>query len=181
MNLRFLTASLLLTSVFLTPIVQAAPWSTWPETGSAKLTWAFFDVYNSHLRTPAGKYQPNVWPQALVINYLRDISRKELTQATADQWKALGMLDEANQKQWLQAVEATWPDVTNGSEITFVADQQGGQFYYRPALNGSTDKNATPVAIGQRFSPSFRDAFLAIWLSPSTQYPQLRKGLIGAR
>lgn len=181
MNARFMTTSFLLVGLWLAPAAQAASWPEWPLTGSAKLTWAFFDVYNSQLRTPSGKYRPGDWPQALVINYLRDISSKDLTQATAEQWQALGLLDEANQHQWLQAVQSTWPDVSNGSQITFLADPQGGQFYYRPAKDGHPDKSAPPQPIGEHFSPAFRDAFLSIWLSPSTQYPQLRKGLIGAR
>ncbi|NMP26416.1 hypothetical protein GW590_05990 [Rahnella sp. SAP-1] len=154
---------------------QVASWSSWPVTGSAKLTWAFLDVYNSELRTPSGKYRPNEWPLALAVSYLRDISREDLTEATADQWKALGLLDEANQHHWLEAVQAIWPDATSGNEITFLADQHGGQFYYQ------ADKQHAIVPLGQHFSPAFRDAFLAIWLSPSTQYPLLRLGLIGPR
>ncbi|WAT04731.1 hypothetical protein O1V64_22065 [Rouxiella badensis] len=177
MRTRFLTLLLLLGSLCLSSTSQAAAWSAWPQTGSAKLTWAFLDVYNSQLRTPSGKYQPGVWPQALIIDYLRDISSQDLTEATSDQWKALGLLDEANQHQWLQKVQAIWPDVSAGSQITFLADKQGGQFYYL----ASNNKNGAPVPIGPRFDASFRDAFLAIWLSPSTQYPQLRKGLIGYR
>lgn len=175
MKAIFLSVLLLTTSLCLIPLAQAAQWSGWPQTGSAKLTWAFFDVYNSQLRTPSGKYQPNVWPQALIISYLRDISNKDLVKATSDQWKALGLLDEANQHQWLEQVQKIWPDVKSGNEITFVADSQGGQFYFQ------ADGVSSPSPIGARFDRSFRDAFLAIWLSPSTQYPQLRKGLTGAR
>jgi len=56
----------------------------------------------------------------------------------------------------------------------FVATENGGQFYSQPA----NSVLSTPV--GQPFSPAFRDAFLAIWLSPATQYPDLRSKLIGA-
>lgn len=175
MKTHFLSALLLTASLCLAPLSQAAVWSGWPQTGSAKLTWAFFDVYNSQLRTPSGKYQPDTWPQALIITYLRDISSKDLTQATGDQWKALGLLDEAKRHRWLAQVQQIWPDVKTGNELTFLADGQGGQFYFR------ADGLTSPAPLGPRFDPSFRDAFLAIWLSPSTQYPQLRQGLIGAR
>ncbi len=175
MKTLFLSALVLATCLCLTPFAHAAQWSGWPQTGSAKLTWAFFDVYNSQLRTPSGHYQPNVWPQALIISYLRDISSQDLVEATAKQWKALGLMDEAHHYQWLDQVQKVWPDVKAGNELTFLADDQGGQFYFR------TDQIGTPSPIGPRFDRSFRDAFLAIWLSPSTQYPELRKGLIGAR
>jgi hypothetical protein len=175
MKKLFFSTLLLTSGLLLAPMSQAAEWSGWPASGSAKLTWAFFDVYNSQLRTPSGKYQPNAWPQALIITYLRDISSKALTQATGDQWQALGLMDEANQHRWLTQVQKIWPDVKAGNEITFLADQQGGQFYFR------ADRTGTPAPLGPRFDRSFRDAFLAIWLSPSTQYPQLRQGLIGAR
>jgi len=81
---------------------------------------------------------------------------------------------EAQKNGWLEAVEKTWPDVSNGSQIVFLATEKGGQFYSRAPNSVMT------APVGETFSPAVRDAFLAIWLSPATQYPDLRSKLIGA-
>ena len=167
----FVTAISLMTSC---SVFAATPWSAWQEVGHATLSWGPFEVYHSHLLTPDGKYQAGKWPQALVIDYLRSIDREELTKATEEQWQALGLLAQAKKNGWLDAVQNTWPDVSNGSEIVFVATQNGGQFYSQPA------NSVLNTPVGPLFSPAFRDAFLAIWLSPATQYPDLRSKLTGA-
>lgn len=149
-------------------------WSSWPEVGHATLTWGPFDVYHSQLRTPDGHYQPAHWPQALSIEYLRSISRDELVKATDEQWEKLGLLPKAQSNGWSESVAKIWPDVTEGSQITFMADTEGGQFYYRAPHSVLTEP------LGERFNTDFRDAFLAIWLSPATQYPDLRKELIAS-
>jgi len=161
--------------MLLSSVVQAASWSGWPQTGQAKLTWGFFDVYNSRLRTPSGHYKPGQWPQVLTIEYLRSIDRQELAKAAAEQWQALGYQDEADKYHWVSQLENILPDVVKGSRISFLADDRGGQFYSQAP--GSEDTSP----IGPRFDSRFRDAFLAIWLSPNTQYPTLRNDLIGIR
>jgi len=169
---RLLLAALSLMMSF--SALAATPWGAWQQVGRATLSWGPFEVYHSQLLTPDGKYQTGKWPQALVIEYLRSIDHQELTKATEEQWQALGILAEAQKNGWPDAVQNTWPDVSNGSEIVFVATEKGGQFYSQPA----NSVLSTPV--GRPFSPAFRDAFLAIWLSPATQYADLRSKLTGA-
>ncbi|WON78062.1 hypothetical protein [Serratia sp. UGAL515B_01] len=149
-------------------------WVSWPTVGSATLRWGPFDVYFSVLRTPAGRYEANQWPQALTINYQRDIAATDLVKATQEQWQAMKLAVPAEQQQrWLAQLSALWPSVTKGSQLTFVGDNKGGLFYYR-------SQPGQPVRpIGERFDSDFRDAFLAIWLSPATQYPALRQQLTG--
>lgn len=169
---RILTAALAL--IFSFSAFAATPWAQWQQVGRATLDWGPFEVYHSTLLTPDGKYQAQKWPQALSIEYLRSIDRQELTKATEEQWQKLGMENDAQKNGWLDAVENTWPDVSNGSEIVFLATDTGGQFYSR------APNSVMIEPVGQPFSPEFRDAFLAIWLSPATQYPDLRSKLIGA-
>lgn len=160
--------------IFSCATFASTPWDHWQRVGRATLSWGPFDVYHSTLLTPDGKYQTQQWPLALAIDYLRSIDRQELAKATEDQWQALGLANTAKKNGWLNAVENTWPDVREGSEIVFVADAQGGQFYSR------APGSVIVSPIGKPFSPEFRDAFLAIWLSPDTQYPDLRSKLTGA-
>lgn len=155
-------------------IAQAYDWTSWPAVGSATLRWGPFDVYFSELRTPTGRYKTESWPQALSINYQRDINSEDLVKATQEQWQALAIgVSDAQQQRWLKQVTTIWPDVQPGSQLTFVGDNTGGHFYYRQHPKQSI------LPIGERFDSDFRDAFLAIWLSPATQYPDLRHQLIG--
>ncbi|WP_145587538.1 hypothetical protein [Yersinia aldovae] len=153
---------------------QAGDWATWPTIGSATLRWGPFDIYFSVLRTPTGRYEDGEWPQALSINYQRSITIEELVNATQEQWQAMDIsVPAAQQQRWLKQIATIWPAVTSGSQLTFVGDDTGGQFYYRSPSN----PHIRPI--GGRFDHAFRDAFLAIWLSPATQYPTLRQQLIG--
>lgn len=155
--------------------VQASEWAAWPTVGSATLRWGPFDIYFSVLRTPDGRYQAGNWPQALSINYQRNISAEDLVKATQEQWQAMNIpVPAAQQRVWLEQMSAIWPSVQPGSQLTFVGDDNGGLFYYRPQPNHPVQP------IGERLDSAFRDAFLAIWLSPATQYPALRQQLTGA-
>lgn len=155
-------------------IAQASDWTTWPTVGSAMLRWGPFDIYYSVLRTPTGRYEEEKWPQALSINYKRSITTEELVNATREQWQAIKInVSAAQQQRWLEQIATIWPAVVSGSQLSFVGDDTGGRFYYREPSKSYIKP------IGDRFDRAFRDAFLAIWLSPATQYPTLRQQLIG--
>lgn len=166
--------ALVLLLLLLAPIAQATDWLRWKTVGQATLTWGPFTVYDSQLLTPAGRWQPDQWPLALVITYRRDITRQDLLDATLEQWQAQGIGSEQQRTAWLDQLKAIWPDVNNGTRLAFQADSDGGQFYWQ-----KSGAQAAIVPIGPRFSPAFRDAFLNIWLSPSTTYPDLRRELTG--
>lgn len=166
--------SLLLLLLVLSPLAQASDWQRWQPVGKATLTWGPFTVYDSQLFTPAGTFTPQQWPLALVITYRRDISHQDLTQATEEQWQAQNIGTLSQRQAWITALNRLWPDVTDGTRLAFQASQQGGQFYWQaPGI-------ASPIKpLGQPFDPAFRDAFLAIWLSEKTTYPDIRRALTG--
>ncbi|MDX6022588.1 hypothetical protein SIL08_20120 [Scandinavium sp. V105_16] len=154
---------------------HAADWLRWRKVGDATLTWGPFTVYTSQLRTPAGHYDGPTQDQALIITYQRDIDREELVDATREQWQALGILKQEPQSDaWLNMLQSLWPDVTPGAQLAFVLTGQQGQFWYRAS---AAQKTFTPL--GARQSAGFSQRFLAIWLDPRTQYPELRQQLIG--
>ena len=159
------------------PVANAADWLSWRKVGSATLTWGPFTVYTSQLLTPDGRYAGENRDQALVITYARDIDRKDLVEATRDQWQAQGILQREPQSEgWLQMLRSLWPDVRPGSQLAFVLDDKQGQFWYRAS---ATQKSFIPL--GPRQSEAFSTRFLAIWLDPRTQYPELRQQLIGGQ
>ncbi|MCX8302672.1 hypothetical protein GXP72_10880 [Enterobacter sp. SES19] len=170
-------AAILLLWLIAMPAAQAADWLAWRKVGDATLTWGPFTVYTSQLRTPDGRYGRENQDQALIITYARDIDRDELVEATRDQWQAQGILAQEPQSEaWLRMLRTLWPDVRPGSQLAFVLDDQQGQFWYRdPALQ------KTFIPLGPRQSEAFSTRFLAIWLAPRTQYPELRQQLIGGQ
>lgn len=170
-------AVLLLWLALVVPAAQSADWLAWRKVGDATLTWGPFTVYTSQLRTPDGRYSRENQDQALIITYARDIERSELVEATRDQWQAQGILAQEPQSEaWLRMLESLWPDVRPGSQLAFVLTDKQGQFWYREP---STQKTFIPL--GPRQSEAFSTRFLAIWLSPRTQYPELRQQLIGGQ
>lgn len=157
------------------PFAHATDWLSWRKVGDATLTWGPFTLYTSQLRTPQGRYIAADQDQALIITYQRDIDSDELVEATREQWQTLGILNrEAQSKNWLRALSALWPDVGPGTQLAFVLSEKQGQFWYRAS---AVQKNLTPL--GPQQSLAFSTSFLAIWLDPHTQYPELRQRLMG--
>lgn len=170
--------TLILTLLWLiatSPSVYAADWLSWRSVGSATFSWGPFTLYSSQLLTPEGRYDGLNQDQALIITYQRDISGNQLVEATRDQWQALGILEQEPQSEtWLSMLQTLWPDVVPGSQLAFVFNHQQGQFWYRAS---AAQKVFTPLGSPQ--PATFSSHFLAIWLSPQTEYPELRQQLIG--
>ena len=170
-------ALLFLWLITLTPFAQAADWLGWRKVGDATLTWGPFTVYTSQLRTPEGRYTGKMQDQALIITYARDIDSEDLVEATRDQWRAQGVLQQEPQSEaWLRMLASLWPDVGPGAQLAFVLNDKQGQFWYRaPSASG------TFRPLGPPQSQAFSTRFLGIWLDPRTQYPELRQQLIGGQ
>ncbi|HHY0413442.1 TPA: chalcone isomerase family protein, partial [Vibrio parahaemolyticus] len=58
-------------------------------------------------------------------------------------------------------------------ELIYVTDGDKGQIIYRQA------RTKTQKMVGEITDERMNDAFLSIWLSPKTEFPKLRKQLIG--
>lgn len=151
-------------------------WRQWQTVGKAKLTWFIFDIYESRLRAPEGKYLVNddvsPHPFALEIYYQRDATKQQLLEITDEQWQKLGIKQSLRQ-QWLSQLNTMFPNIKKGDKLAYVTDGKSGQLLYRPAGSASLQ------TMGLVKDENLNDAFLSIWLSPNTEYPQLRKQLIG--
>jgi len=150
-------------------------WQQWPVVGQATLSWYWLDIYSSKLRSPNGYYKQgndiSPHPIALEIRYLRDISQQQLLDATQEQWQKQGY-NQVKIETWIQSLTAIFPSVKTGDKLVYVSDGETGEFIYIPL------KGAQHV-VGHINVESLNDAFLAIWLSPKTQYQKLREQLIG--
>jgi hypothetical protein len=135
----------------------------------------FFNIYHSQLLSPNGSYrlEPDISPHplALSITYQRDISQQQLVDATLEQWQKLGYQPSVTQR-WVNQLEHIFPDIQSGNNLTYVTDGVKGQFYFSPV-----ERNHQLIGVIE--DEAFNDAFLAIWLSPQTEYPRLRERLIG--
>ncbi|KJY83216.1 periplasmic protein [Vibrio galatheae] len=154
---------------------ESESWRKWTQVGQAQLTVFLFDIYRSQLFTPSGHYaleqDISPHPLALSITYQRDISQQQLLDATLKQWAKLGY-QKSKTSEWATKLETIFPDIEQGNNLTYVTDGSTGRFYY-------SHSEASQQLIGSIDEETFNDAFLAIWLSPETAYPQLRDGLIG--
>ena len=136
--------------------------------GEAKLTVLFWDIYESSLYTPEGRYTPGIRPLRLEIKYLRDIKAQDLIEQTAKEWRAQG-LDDPRHVQWLADLAALWPDVSGNDVITLTIDEASHAHF---SFNGRS--------VGSIEEPDFARDFSGIWLSPLTTRPKIRAALIGS-
>ncbi len=181
-----LTATLYLTVILWTATVNgaevkgksSASWADWPVIGQATLSWLWFDIYSSQLRTPDGHYKQvsddvTPHPVALEIRYLRDISSKDLLEETQTQWERLGY-DTVQTNAWLTLLAEMMPSVKTGERLVYISEGRTGQLYY---LN----QRGQQRLLGKVENQQMNDAFLSIWLSPKAEYPKLRNQLIGIK
>jgi hypothetical protein len=148
-------------------VTMADPLADLKKVGEAKLQVLFWDVYNSSLYSQTGEYQVEIFPQALKINYLRNIDAKDLIERTQDEWEKLG-IEKAKFSPWITLLTDIFPDIKKGDTLLLkVSDTQQSEFFF----NGQT--------IGQISDQAFGKSFLRIWLDENCSYPKVRKKLIG--
>jgi hypothetical protein len=162
----FWLLAILCTLVF-SGVTMASPLGELKKVGEAKLKVLFWDVYNSSLYSQTGEYQIEQFPQALKINYLRDIDAEDLIERTQDEWQKLGIKQETF-KQWIPLLTDIFPDIKKGDTLLLnVNENQQSEFFF----NGKT--------IGKVTDQTFGKSFLRIWLDENCSYPKVRNKLIG--
>lgn len=156
-------------------IVGSASWAGWrselPEAalvGQGDFTWFGLRVYQARLWTPAATVS---WDQpfALELNYLREVSRDTLVQASLDEMRRLGgpSVDEAHLAAWESEMCKAFVDVQPGQRITGLYLPGNGVRFY---VDGEFRHTVTDT--------DFSRAFFAIWLDVRTRHPQLRRELL---
>jgi hypothetical protein len=143
------------------------PGALW--SGSARLRFFGFDVYDSHLWVAPG-FKPAQFAQhalALELSYLRALSGRDIAERSLKEMKRAGELSAAQSQRWLAALQDAFPDVKAGDRITGLhSPGTGARFWH----NGQP---RPPVS-----DPEFSRLFFGIWLSSTTSEPQLRSGLL---
>jgi hypothetical protein len=156
-----------LCSLVFSGVSMADPVSELKKVGEAKLKVLFWDVYNSTLYSQTGEYQAEAFPQALKINYLRDIDAEDLIEKTKEEWKKLG-IEQDTFSQWITMLTEIFPNIKKGDTLLLnVTENQQSEFFF----NGKT--------IGTITDQTFGKSFLRIWLDENCSYPKVRNQLIG--
>ena len=138
----------------------------WPLVGEARLKVLIWEVYDSALFTPSGRWQ-GVAPYRLSLRYLRDIPAAKLVEETEKAWQEQGR-SHPRLNEWLVLLAALWPDITKGDNLVFGLNTSGDSaFWFNGTLIGSIDDR------------DFGPLFGGIWLDPDTPRPGLRAQLIG--
>ncbi|MDD9202285.1 chalcone isomerase family protein [Aliivibrio sp. S4MY1] len=149
--------------------VVAAPLQGLQSSGKSELSWFLISVYEAQLFTSSGKFQYGQYPQALEIEYYRNITKENLIKATKEQWEEQS-IKHPDLDSWLLELEQVFPDVKPEDKLVFSIDEIGNNQFF---LN---DK-----PIGEIASKDFSQLFLDIWVSEKTTYPELRLELIGEK
>lgn len=148
-------------------VTMADPISDLKKVGEAKLKVLFWDVYYSSLYTQTGEYQVEEFPQALKIDYLRDIEAVDLIEKTQEEWQKLD-IESATFSPWVLLLNDIFPNIKKGDTLllTVNANQQSEFFF-----------NGKPI--GKITDQKFGKSFLRIWLDENASYPKVRNKLIG--
>lgn len=134
--------------------------------GEAKLKIMVWDIYESRLYAPEGRFDDSTSEYMLEITYLRNIKNTHLVEQTHKQWQHLGIPD-SKSKPFIERLRTLWPDVAEGDTLTMHVTATSTTFFY----------NGAPT--GEITEPSFGPMFVSIWLSPETSQPKMRKKLLG--
>ena len=138
----------------------------WPLVGEARLKVLIWEVYDSALYTPSGRWQ-GVAPYRLSLRYLRDIPAAKLVEETEKAWQEQGR-SHPKLNEWLVSLAGLWPDITEGDNLVFGLNASGDSAFW---FNG--------ISIGSIDDRDFGPLFGGIWLDPDTPRPGLRAELIG--
>ena len=138
----------------------------WPLVGEARLKVLIWEVYDSALFTPSGRWQGYA-PYRLSLHYLRNIPAAKLVEETEKAWREQGMYP-PRLNEWLGLLGDLWPDIIEGDNLVFGLNELGDSAFW---FNGSP--------LGSIEDRDFGPLFGGIWLDPDTPRPELRAQLIG--
>jgi hypothetical protein len=84
-----------------------------------------------------------------------------------EEMKKQGFSDEQSLTSWRKQMQAIFPDVKDGTELTALFTAEKTTFYHNEALAGFIE------------DPQFAKQFSNIWLSEKTSEPSLSKAFLG--
>jgi hypothetical protein len=137
--------------------------------GTGKLTFFGLDVYQSSLWV-APSFKPARFEDhtfALELHYLRNFSADAIAQRSIEEMQRLQTLSDDQSSQWLSALRQALPNVKKGDRLIGLHRPGAGVVFWN---NGKRS--------GEVRDAEFARQFFAIWLSPKTSEPKLRRALL---
>jgi len=134
--------------------------------GTGRLSYLVWDVYDATLYAPGGEWLQDQ-PFALTLGYLRDLKGDAIAERSVKEMRKQGLDDEATLQRWQAAMEAIFPDVSDGTRLTGIYQ-----------ADASTRFFLHDEEIGHIRDPEFGRWFFGIWLAESTSAPSLRRQLL---
>jgi Chalcone isomerase-like len=138
-------------------------------TGSGKLTFFGLDVYKSSLWV-SPSFKPDRYENhafALELHYLRNFSAEAIAQRSIEEMQRIESLPEQKAEQWQNALREALPNVKKGDRLMGLHSPGVGVVFWS---NGKRS--------GEVRDAEFARQFFAIWLSPKTSEPKLRRALL---
>lgn len=160
-----ITAAMIM-ATFFTPLSFSEEQTDFKKVGEARMEYLFWVVYDATLYTRSGSYKQGAHPVKFTLTYLRDFAAKDIVKATKEQWQHLGK--SGLSAKYANKLLALWPDIKKGESLSLQTSPSGQATFYH------NDKK-----LGEISDSQFANQFLAIWLSPNTSEPALRKQLLG--
>lgn len=135
--------------------------------GEGSLTWLFLTAYEAGLWTDAREWSMKE-RFALTLVYHMSFSAEELAERTLKEMKALSPgLSKKTQQRHAMMLQRAFPAVKAGDRITALhTPGQPLRFFHNGRLTATSQDN------------TFADPFFAIWFSPETSEPRLRRALL---
>jgi hypothetical protein len=139
--------------------------------GSGVLRYFGFEVYEARLWADAAFVSPRYaeQPFALELRYARALEGRAIALRSIEEMRRAGPLAEAEQRSWMAALQAAFPDVRAGDRLTGTHDPRGVTRFFH---NGRPTATIT--------DPAFAPRFFGIWLASTTSAPELRERLLGS-
>ncbi|WP_338363321.1 chalcone isomerase family protein [uncultured Pseudoalteromonas sp.] len=153
-------------AIFFTPLSFSEEQTDFKKVGEARMEYLFWDVYDATLYTESGGYEQNTHPVKFKLTYLRDFAAKDIVKATKEQWQHLGKSNLS--AKYADKLLSLWPDIKKGESLSLHTAADGQSTFYH-----------NDQKLGEITDSQFANQFLAIWLSPNTSEPALRKQLLG--
>lgn len=139
--------------------------------GTGKLTFYGLNVYEASLWVSSG-FKPNDFEDhafALDLHYLRNFSAADIAKRSLEEMQRIEPVPEQKVVQWMNVLNEVLPNIKKGDRLIGVHKPEAGVTFW---LNGKRSGEIKDV--------EFSRQFFAIWLSPKTSEPKLRKALVGS-
>ena len=139
-------------------------------TGTGKLSFFGLNVYEANLWVSSGfkadDFEDHAF--ALDLHYLRSFTAEKIAKRSIEEMQRLEKIPESKAELWLSTLSDVLPEIKKGDRLIGLHKPGTGVSFWH---NGKRS--------GEIRDAEFSKQFFAIWLSPKTTDPKLRKALLG--